>query len=242
MDYTANKGKHMRAMMCLLALLATTTAAAQDRPDRDRQDQPVIVTEGSAVLQRSPDVAFVSLAVESRAKTPREAQQQNATTMAAVAKRLTELGISTDARRTIGFRLEQEYDTPGGRRVPRGFLARNVLEVRVDDLLRAGEIADAAVQAGATSIEGIRFELKDRAAAEREAIRLAVADARGRAEAAAAGAGRSIDRILKIEEGDRAQPPRPMMMAMARTAEAVTVVEPGLIDIHASVTLTVSMK
>jgi tRNA threonylcarbamoyl adenosine modification protein YeaZ len=41
------------------------------------------------------------------------------------------------------------------------------------------------------------------------AIRLAVTDARGRAEAAAAGAGRNIDRIIKIEEGERPPLPRP---------------------------------
>lgn len=119
-------------------------------------------------------------------------------------------------------------------------MARNSLDVRVDDISRAGEVADAAVQAGATSIDGIRFDLKDRPAAEREAIRLAVADARGRAEAAAAGAGRVLDRILKIEDGEHAPVPRPMMAAAMR--EGITAIEPGLIDVRASVTVTVSMK
>jgi uncharacterized protein YggE len=229
----------MRTLTLVLALLIGATAAAAQEPP----SPPVIVTTGSALVQRSPDVAYISLAVEARAKTPREAQQQNAAAMAAVAKKLTELSIPADARRTIGLRLEQEFDTANGRRVPRGFLARNAVEVRVDDLARAGEIADAAVAAGATSIEGIRFDIKDRTAAEREAIRLAVADARGRAEAAAAGAGRTIDRILRIEEGDRPMPmPKPMRSMRSATAEFGTAVEPGLIDIHATMTLTVSMK
>lgn len=199
----------------------------------------MIVTAGTAVLQRTPDVAFVSLAIESRARTPREAQQQNAASAAAVVKRLNELSIPADARRTIGLRLEQEFDNVNGRRISKGFLASNALEVRVDDVARAGEIADAAVQAGATSLQGIRFDLKDRAAAEREAIRLAVADARGRADAAAAGAGLAIDRVLKIEEGERPPSPRPVM---AMRSEAATVVEPGLIEVRSTVTLTVSIK
>lgn len=228
----------MRTVMFLVVVLATAVCAgAQDGA------ASVIVTTGNALVQRTPDVAFVSLAVETRAKTPREAQQQNAAIMTAVAKRLTDLSIAPDARRTIGIRLEQEYDNANGRRVSRGFVARNAVEVRIDDIARAGEIADAGVQAGATSIDGIRFDLKDRTAAEREAIRLAVADARGRAEAAAAGAGRTLDRILKIEEGERSPGmPRPMTMSRAAPFEAVTVVEPGLIDIRATMTLTVSMK
>ena len=236
----------MRAVIVCVALLASAvSAAAQPAPPPPQEQGPIIVTVGTATVQRPPDVAFVSIGVETRAKGPREAQQQNATVMTAIVNRLGSLSIPANARRTLGLRLEQEYDMPGGRRVPRGFLARNVLEVRVDDLARAGEVADAAVQAGATSIDGIRFDLKDRSAVEREALRLAVADARARAEAAAAGAGRSIDRIIRIEEGERVPTPRvvPMMTYARATADAATtVVEPGSIDVQARVTLTVVMK
>src|SRR5262249_23165833 len=74
------------------------------------------------------------------------------------------------------------------------------------------------------------------------ALRLAVAEARARAEAMAAGAGRSLDRILKIEEGTGARPPIPLQRTMAMRADAVTTVEPGLIELEAEVTLTASMK
>lgn len=220
--------------MALGALVFSTAAArAQEQP-------PIVVTTGTAVVQRAPDVAFIVVAVQTRAKNPRDAQQQNAARMADVARKLSELSIPADARKTIGLRLDQEYDTAGGRRQPLGFVAHNAVEVRIDDMSRAGEVADAVVQAGATSIDGIRFDIKDRAAAEREAIRLAVANARGRAEAAAAGAGRAIDRILKIEEGEPSAP-RPMAM-MRMEAASATAVEPGLIDVRATVTLTVAMK
>ena len=87
-----------------------------------------------------------------------------------------------------------------------------------------------------------RFDVRDRPAAERDAIRLAVVDARGRADAAAVGAGRSVDHILKIDDS-RAEVVARWPMAFARAeGAAVTGVEPGLIEIHAQVTLTVSMK
>lgn len=223
----------MRSVIAVAFMLAAGTASAQPAPQPD-----VIVTTGEAVVRRAPDMAFVTVAVETRAKSPRDAQRQNTDAMAAVLKRLSDSGMPRDALRTVGVRLEQEFDNANGRRVPRDFLARNALEVTVD-VARAGEIADAAVQAGATSLDGIRFDIKDRAGAEREAMRLAVIDARGRAEAAAVGAGRTIDRILKIEQGDSNAPaPRQTF----RMSEAVTVVEAGLIDVRAEVTLTVSMR
>ena len=194
------------------------------------------------MVRRAPDVAYLTLAVESRAKNPRDAQRQNAEALAAVQRQLATVGIAREAQRTLGLWLEQEFDNVNGRRVVRDFVARNTLEIRIEDVARAGEIADAVVQGGATSLNGIRFDLKDRAAVEREALQAAVVDARARADAAAAGAGGTVDRILKIEDSRaEAAPPRPVMMMRAEAAPS-TAIEPGLIEIRAQVALTVSLK
>jgi uncharacterized protein YggE len=228
-------------LACFASLAVATPVLAQTTP---MPAVPTILTTGDAVVRRAPDVAYLTIGVETRAKSPRDAQRQNADAMASVQGQLATAGISKDAQRTLGVWLEQEFDTAGGRRVARGFVARNTLEVRIDDVGRAGELADAVVQGGATSLHGIRFDLKDRAATEREALRAAVADARARADAAAAGAGGTVDRILKIEDSrTESGPPRPFMRAEATAvAAAPTAVEPGLIEIRAQVALTVSMK
>ena len=124
----------------------------------------------------------------------------------------------------------------------RDYLARNIVEVRVDDINRAGEVLDAAVGSGATSVSGVRFDLKDRSAAERDALRKAVADARGRADAAAAGAGMRVDRVVRIEEQRvmLPEPPRPMMMTrQSMVADAgAPPMSPGELEIRATVTMT----
>ena len=164
--------------------------------------------------------------------------------MTAVQQRIAQASVSKDAVRTLGYDLEQEFDFPPGRRVPREFVARNAIEVRVDDIVRLGELLDVVVQGGATTIGGVRFDVQDREKVEKEALRLAVVDARTRAEAAASGAGRSLDRVVKIE--DAREPgviiQRPMM-SMARAPDAATTpVEPGLVEVRARVTLTASMR
>jgi uncharacterized protein YggE len=233
------------SLLVNLALFAfgwTTAAEAQQPPVPE--PTPSIVTAGESVIRRAPDQAFVNAAIESRASNPRDASQQAANIMSAIRQRVTAAGIPTDALRTASYDVQQEVDFVQGRRVPRGYVARNALEIRVDQVERTGEIIDLAVQAGATSISGVRFELKDRVGAEREALRLAVADARGRADAAAAGAGKTIDRILRIEETrDRAIQPMVMVGALARTAEqATTPIEPGTIEIRSHVVMTASFK
>jgi uncharacterized protein YggE len=229
------------AVLVLCASAATATAQEPDVPSN-----PVVIVTGEAVVRRAPDRAFVTAAVETRARNPRDAQRQNADTMAAVQERVLAAGVPRDAVRTLGYFIHQEVDVVNGRRVPREYLARNGIEIRLDAVERTGDILDILVQAGANAVSGVRFDLQDRAAAEREALRLAVADARARADAAATGAGRSIDRVLRIDDRLEAMPPRPMMrMSMAAesvAADTGTPVEPGTIEIHAQVRLTASMR
>jgi uncharacterized protein YggE len=229
----------MRTVISIVLMFFATAASAQSPELRD-----LVVTNGEALVRRAPDRAFVTVTVETRAKSPRDAQRQNAEAMTAVQQRLDQARVPKDAMRTLGYDLQQEYDFPQGRRVPREFVARNAVEVRVDDIARVGELLDVAVQGGATSIGGVRFDIKERETVEREALRLAVADARTRAEAAASGAGRSLERVIKIE--DSREPgigiPRPMM-SMAKVSDAATTpVEPGLVEVRARVTLTASMR
>jgi uncharacterized protein len=223
--------------------LGTAVPASAQEPSTPAV--PAIVTTGEAVVRRAPDRAFLVASVEARARDPKEAQTQNAKAMSAVQARVASAGIPKEAVRTLGYNIQQEFDFTNGRRVPRGYVARNAIEVRVDALESLGELLDAVVQAGATSIGGIRFDLRDRAGAEREALRLAVADARARAEAAASGVGRTIDRVLRIDD-TRREIPRPVPMAMmareAAQADAATPVEAGEIEIRAQATLTVSIK
>lgn len=226
----------------LLALVALPARAQTASPPGDG---PVIVTTGEGTVKLAPDRVWVSIAAESRARSPRDAQRANADAMSAVLNRLKGAGLPADAIRTSGYDLQPEFDFANGKQTLRGYVARHTVEVREDDITRVGEILDVAVASGATSVSGIRFDLKDRSAADREALRRAVADARARADAAASGANLRVERVLRIEE-QRAvvQEPRPMMMMrQAVTADsAQPPITPGELEIRAMVTMTTSIR
>lgn len=219
-----------------------TTGLAQERA---QPEPPVVVTQGEGVVRLAPDQAFVRIAAEARAKDPREAQGTNAKAMTAVQQRLATSGIAKDAIRTVTVSLQQEFDFHEGRQTPRGYLARNLIEVRVDDLGKLGEVMDASVGSGATSIEGLRFDLKERDASEREALKRAVADALARANAAASGAGRTVERVIRIAEAGPVALGRPEAAMFSRAAAdtaQVTPIAEGEIEIRAQVTVTAVIK
>lgn len=228
----------------VLTLAASLPAAAQTAAPAVAEGS-VIVTTGEGVVKLAPDRAWVSVAAETRARSPRDAQRANAEAMSAVLDKLKGAGLPADAIRTSGYDLQPEFDYANGKQTLRGYVARNAVEVRVDDIGRVGEIIDRAVGSGATSVSGVRFDLKDRAAADREALRRAVADARGRADAAAAGANLRVDRVVRIEEQRGfVQEPRPMMtMRQAATViDAAPPIAPGELEVRAIVTMTASIR
>ena len=237
--------KHVILAAAILGL--APLASAQDIATVGGQAvRPMIVTTGEAVLQRAPDRAWVTLAAESRARTPEEAQRANAAAMTAVTAKLKAEGIPPEAIQTVGYNLQPEYDYANGRQTLRDYVARNEVQVRVDALDRIGRVIDAAVESGATNVSGIRFDLKNRDAVEREAVARAVADGVARAQAAAAGAHVTIDRVLRIDEQREFVPPQPrpiaMMSGKAAEASASVPIEAGQIEIRARVTVTVGIK
>lgn len=222
------------SLICIPATIATAQTPAG----------PVVVTTGEGVVKRAPDRAWLTVAAESRARTPREAQKLNVDAMSGVIEKLKTAGLPPDAIKTTGYNLNPEFDYANNRQTLRGYVVRNSVEVRVDDLPKLGELLESVVGAGATNVSGVRFDIKDRDAAEREALKLAVADARARANAAAAGAGMNVERVVKIEEQRAVAVPQ-FRAGVMRESVQVTgqpPIEAGEIEIRVTVTLTASIR
>ena len=227
----------------LLASAATSFAQTPAAPS----SPPVIVTHGEAVVKRAPDQAFLTVATEQRDTDPGAARRRSAETMTAVQAALKRAGVPADAIRTTGYSLTPEVDWVGGRSTIRGYVVRNQIEVRVDNLDRLAAVIDAAntPRTGGLSIVGPRFDLKSRQAVENEALQHAVEAAMQRAQAIAAGARRTVGPIQRIDAHPVDGMPRPIPMAermVAARQDAPTPITPGEIEVRASVTLTVEIR
>lgn len=235
-----------RHLIAVIASLVVAAPLAAQTPQLPASEGPTVAAIGEGLVKRTPDRAWLQIAAESRARNPRDAQKANSDIMTVVLKKLQDAGLKSDAIQTRGYDLQPEFDYNNGRQTLRGYVARNRVEIRVDELSRVGELLELAVTSGATSVGSIRFDLKDMAGAEREALRLAVEDARRRADAAAAGAGVKVERVVRIEEhrADVSPPPRPMMtMGMAsERAAGEPPIAAGELEVRARVTLVAAIR
>jgi hypothetical protein len=238
----------MRTFVALVLLAgAAMPARAQAVGATQAAPPAVIVTEGDAVIRRAPDRAWVTIAVESRARTAEDAQQANVSSMNAVSAKIKEAGIPAEAIQTTGYNLQPEFDYDKGRQTLRGYLAQNQVRVRVDALDRLGALIGAAVASGATNVNSVSFDLKDRDGVAREALARAVADGVARAQAIATGARVAMGQVIRIEEQPQTSVPQPRPVAMMRESvqagpAAPVPIEAGEIEIRAHVTVTTAIK
>jgi hypothetical protein len=215
---------------------------------RNPSQLPVVVTQGEATVKRAPDQAWLSIATETRDGKADKARRVSAESMTAVQAELYATGLSTDAIRTTGYSLSPDVEWKNGRSTLKGYIVRNEIEIRVDDLDHLGDVIDAANSSRNTTltISGPRFALKNQQVIETEALRLALQTALSRAQALASGAGQTLGRIVRIEEQnlERVHRPEPYLMraAMAKADESVeTPITIGDLEVRVRVSLTAEL-
>jgi uncharacterized protein YggE len=227
-------------VLVLAAALSPQTILAQTPA---APEPPVIVAQGEAILMLPPDRAYAQIAAEARADKIKDAQRMAAMSMSTVQMAIKGVGVPADTIRTLSFSVQPWYEN--GRM--RGHVARNVIEVRVDDLTKLGDIIDAAGATNEGAVSSVRFDLKNRSAAELDALRRAVRDANERAKAIAEGAGQTLGAIVRVQE-QRSSSASPVFRAATGGGGgrgggfAETPIEPGEIQVRATVVLTVGVK
>jgi uncharacterized protein YggE len=160
--------------------------------------------------------------------------------MDAVLAALRSAGIAARDLRTTLLSLDAVRDYSDGSQRITGYQLSNTVEATVRAIDSTGALVDAALGAGATSLDGLTFRLDDLTEALAEARRLAVADARRRAETLASEAGVGIGRVVGIVEGGAVAPgpPRPVAMFRAKAEDAAaTPVEAGTNELAIDVTV-----
>ena len=234
--------KLTRALLILaLSLLAAGCVTRLAGPGAE---DDVLAVTGLGRFSTAPDVASLTLGVESQAATLAEATADAARRMGAVVARVKSFGVADADITTVAYSVDPRTAPPDPIRrdeTPRivGYRVTNVAQVTVRKLADAGPILDAAIAAGANTVRGIRFTLADPSAAQAQARASAVADALGKARQLATAAGVKLGPVLSIRESAISQPIP--MRTMAARAEA-TPIEPGQLDVTISIDLRIAIQ
>jgi uncharacterized protein YggE len=198
-----------------------------------------ITVPGTGRVSVEPDIASLRLGVSIQRESATQAREDAANTMNAILEAISGQGVERRDMRTSFVTLGPVTDySDGGPRIV-GYQLLNSVEVTLRDLDRAGSLIDAALGAGASTLDSLDFRLEDPAAAERQARTRAIEDARARAATIAAAAGAKLGKVVGVTESERfgGGVPVPYARAVAMEAKADTPVERGTQEISVSVTV-----
>jgi uncharacterized protein YggE len=208
----------------------------------DQPPEHTISVAGSGKVVVVPDLATVSLGVVIERNTAKAARDAAAAAMTKVVAAIKKLGIDEKDIATANVSLNPVYNYPNNQAPKiRGYQLQNTVSVTVRDLDKLSDVLDNGVAAGATSVDGISFDVADRAASEAKAREAAVIDAKAKADTLATGLGVRVQGVASVSEQvstpvwyDRAYAAAPA----AGAASAETPVLPGTTDIVITVQVT----
>ena len=210
----------------------SSTAFAEDRV-------PIISVNGEGNVEASPDRATISIGVVSRNKDASKVQSENARSATEIIKSVTALGVEKKNIRTGNYNFRQIYrNDQNKRRIFDCYEVTNTVTIIVDDLNLVGKVIDTSLAHGANNIDSLEFGIRDKSALNAEALKLAVQDAKNKAEIVAAGLGKNIVgvRSVSINSGSITAPRfAKMAMVLEDAANFETPIEGGTLSCSASV-------
>jgi uncharacterized protein len=216
--------------VCCLSFMPVARAA----------EEGISVTS-SGTIQSMPDTALFEVTVRSSDKDAAKAVTRTAQGVTNLQNALRTAGIPAADSPSSGYSVRPEWvwEQSSGRNVLKGYVARHVVNVKVRELRLVGAAIDAAVRSGAGEVSDVRFVSSRFDQLRREALELAVKNAREDAGVIARAAGGRLDGLLELNSDmSQRSPVAPMdEMAFAKAAAPApaTEVVPGEMEVSVTV-------
>ena len=243
--------KHITLLVSIIILAAVALSACGPATivANPLPPQRTMNVNGAGVVYLTPDIAYIYIGVHTEKKTAAEAVAENTAQTQKVSEALKKFGVDPKDIRTTNFSIwpNTQYDPQTGQQIGTTYMVDNTVYVTVRKLDKLGDLLDAAVQAGANSINSIQFDVADKTAALKQARAEAVKNAREQAQELASAAGVTLGDIHTINFYDTI--PVPMMDTYGKgggggagIAAAAVPVQPGQMTLTVTVNLTYELK
>jgi len=227
------------ALAVAVVITAAQVAFAQGTPADARFAATTLNISAYGDVMAAPDMATITLGVQTDGQTAAQALGANAEQMTRVLAALKRAGLAERDIRTSQLNVNPKYVYEQNQ-PPRltGYEASNQVTVIARDLKRLGPTVDAAVGAGATNVNSISFGLLDPTAAQDAARLVAVRDLQAKAELYAKALGHPIVRLVNLSETPSFSPPvlSGVMVTAQKRLAAPTPVSPGEMQVRVQVT------
>lgn len=191
-------------------LIALTLFMAVAQAQEFRQI-PLITVAGEGKVKVAPDEVSIAVSVETRGNNSAEVKKQNDEKIDAVIKYIKKANIAKEDYQTQRVSLNPQYDYEKKKTT---FYATQTIQILLKDLSKYDELMEGLVSSGVNSIGNIEFKTSKLELHKSEARKLAMKDAKTKAEDYLSVTSQKLGMAFSITDNTQAYYPRPMYAAM----------------------------
>ena len=225
----------MKKTIVFLALMLMSFANAQEI-----KQVPQISVSGEGKVKVIPYQATVSVSVETKGNVAKDVKKENDIKIDAVLKLIKKMNIAPADFRTQRVSLNPQYDYE---KKKTSYNATQSIEIIVRDLNKYDELMEGLVNQGINRIDNVVFQSSKMADYESEARKLAMKDAKHKAEDYVSVLGQKVGKAMTISDNTQSYMPQPVyaryktMAAMESDAAPRETLAVGEITITANVSV-----
>ena len=193
-----NKKYLLFAIILTLLVSAFSAIPSVDAQSGDTTPRTIEVT-GEANKYKVPDIATITLGVQTTARSAASAEDENSAIMAVLFDELLALEIDSADMQTSNFYVYQNYNYDSdGNRTDISYNVSNTVRVVVRDLDMLSPVISTVLENGANDIQGISFDLSNREEVYSLVLEQAIKNGMSRAEVMAGAVDSTLGEVLSI--------------------------------------------
>jgi len=198
---------------------------------------PQINVNGEGKVKVIPDQATIAVTVETKGNNAKDVKKENDVKIDAVLKFIKKMNLAPADYKTQRVSLNPQYDYE---KKKHSYNATQTIEILLRDLSKYDELMEGLVNEGINRIDAVTFQSSKLAQYQSEARKLAMKEAKMKAEDYVSVLGQKVGRAMTISDNSQTYYPQPMYAAM-KTMEKSDASEPretlalGEINITANV-------
>ncbi|MHC0443170.1 SIMPL domain-containing protein [Flavobacterium sp. 3-210] len=196
----------MKKLVLFLTIMFMTMSYGQET-----KQIPLINVNGEGKVKVAPDQVCISATVETKGNNAKDVKKQNDEKMDAVLKFIKKMNIPTADFKTKQVALNPQYDYE---KKKTSYNATQTVEIIVKDLSKYDELMEGLVQQGINRIDRVTFESSKEVQLQAEARKLAMKDAKAKADDYVSVLGQKVGKAFVISDNSQVYHPQPMYAAM----------------------------
>ena len=172
---------------------------------------PQIIVNGEGKVKVVPDQATIAATVETKGNNAKEVKKQNDEKIDAILKFIKKMNLAPADFKTQRVSLNPQYDYE---KKKHSYNATQTIEILLRDLSNYDELMEGLVNQGINRIDNFTFQSSKMKQYESEARKLAMKEAKLKAEDYVSVLGQKVGRALTISDNSQTYYPQPMYVGM----------------------------